>query len=481
MRRRHFCYGLVTGLLLLLAGRATQAADSTAVFTIQDLMGQMAVHHPVARQAQQLSEQALQEIRMARGAFDPVLASKFYNKELGGKNYFTLWDNVLKVPLWVGELKAGHERNVGANVNPENVTSRDGLSYVGISVPLGQGLLIDERRATLQQARQAQELAEADRVKSINKLLLEAAKAYWDWAYAHQRWQLLEQGYQLAQVRLQAVKERVRQGDLAAIDSVEAAIEAQNRLAMLGQARVESQNSALMVSNFLWGENNTPLEIPAGVAPSLAGTDLEPISPGELTDLLANAQERHPEVIKLQVKLRQLEVDRRFSQNKLLPKLNVEYNLIGKGGTAGTQWLEGSYATNNYKLGASFSLPLFLRQERGKLQVTRLKINAAQMQLQQTSRENQNQVQAAYNERQQLEEQIVLQEQIIVNNTLMRNGEQQRFENGESSLFLINTREMNLLTQQIKLLELRSKYGKAKYNLLWAAGNLAASTTEGAL
>ncbi|MBC3541256.1 TolC family protein [Rufibacter sediminis] len=481
MRRRHYFYGLVTGLLLLLTGRATQAADSTAVFTIQDLMGQIAVHHPVARQAQQLSEQALQEIRMARGAFDPVLASKFYNKELGGKNYFTLWDNVLKVPLWVGELKAGYERNVGTNVNPENVTSRDGLSYVGISVPLGQGLLIDERRATLLQARQAQELAEADRVKSINKLLLEAAKSYWDWAYAYQRWQLLEQGYQLAQVRLQAVKERVRQGDLAAIDSVEAAIEAQNRLAMLGQARVESQNAALMVSNFLWGENNTPLEIPAGVVPSLEGTYLEPISPGELTDLLANAQERHPEVTKLQVKLRQLEVDRRFSQNKLLPKLNVEYNLIGKGGTAGTQWLEGSYATNNYKLGGSFSVPLFLRQERGKLQVTRLKINAAQMQLQQTSRENQNQVQAAYNERQQLEEQIVLQEQIIANNTLMRNGEQQRFENGESSLFLINTREMNLLTQQIKLLELRSKYGKAKYYLQWAAGNLAASTPGGTL
>ncbi|KAA3437743.1 TolC family protein [Rufibacter hautae] len=477
MKARHTLFGWMASVWLLLTSGASLAGDTTAVFTIQDLMGQMVVHHPVARQAQQLSEQALQEIRMARGAFDPVLASKYYNKELGGKNYFTLWDNVLKVPLWVGELKAGYERNSGVNVNGENITPPQGLNYVGISVPLGQGLLIDERRATLLQAKQAQELAEADRVKNINKLLFEAAKAYWDWAYAYQRWQLLAQGYQLAQVRLQAVKERVKQGDLAAIDSVEAKIEVQNRLALLGQARVESQNAALMVTNFLWGENNTPLEIPSGVVPSLKGTAIEPISPGELTDMLTNAQERHPEVTKLLVKLRQLEVERRFSQNKLLPKLNLEYNLIGSGGSLGSQWLEGSYASNNFKLGASFSVPILLRQERGKLQVTRLKINAAHLQLKQTSRENQNQVQAAYNERQLLEEQIVLQEQIIANNTLLRNGEQQRFENGESSLFLINTREMNLLTQQIKLLELKSKYGKAKYYLQWAAGNLADGTS----
>ncbi|ALI98179.1 TolC family protein [Rufibacter tibetensis] len=461
---------LLCGLLLWYF--PTQAADSTAVFTIHDFMEQIAWRHPVARQAEQLSEQARQEILMARGAFDPVLAAKYYKKELGGKNYFTLWDNVLKVPLWIGELKAGYERNSGVNVNGENITPRDGLSYVGISVPLAQGLLMDERRATLALARQAQELAEADRVKTINKLLLEAAKAYWDWAYAYQRRALLEQGFQLAQVRLQAVKERVRQGDLAAIDSVEAQMEVQNRQALLFQARTESQNAALLVSNFLWGENNTPLELPEGVKPSLLGTEPEPLTDGELAFFLGNARDRHPEVAKLQVKVRQLEVERRFSQNKLLPKLNLEYNLIGAGSSMSRSWLEERYASDNYKLGASFSFPLFLRQERGKLQVTRLKLNATRLELQQTTRETQNLVQAAYNERLMLEDQITLQEQIIVSNEFLRNGEQQRFESGESSLFLVNTREMNLLTQQIKLYELKSKYGKAKYYLQWAAGNL---------
>jgi outer membrane protein TolC len=153
-------------------------------------------------------------------------------------------------------------------------------------------------------------------------------------------------------------------------------------------------------------------------------------------------------------------------------KTSLDYNLIGAGSSVGSRWMEGTYLSNNYKVGASFSMPLFLRQERGKLQMTPQKIQATNLELQQTNRENSSQIQAAYNERQMLEEQIILQQQIIVNNTRMRDGEQQRFENGESSLFLINTREMNLLTQQIKLYELKTKYGKTKFFLEWAAGNL---------
>jgi outer membrane protein TolC len=473
MKINPYFYSLLVSGLLVFSGLAARA-DSTTVFTIDDFMGQVAAHHPVAQQANLLPEQARQEIRMARGAFDPTANVKYYDKELGGKNYYTLWDNVLKVPLWFGEVKAGFERNSGINVNGENITPSQGLQYFGISVPIGQGLLIDERRATLLQAQQARRLAEAERVKLINKLLLEGAKAYWDWAYSYQRWQLLEQGYQLARVRLQAVKERVAQGDLAAIDSTEAEIERQNRLALLGQARIEYQNAALGASNFLWGENNTPLEISAAMVPSLLGTDIETLSEGELAQLMNTARQSHPDVTKLQVKLRQLDVARRFAADKFKPKLNLDYNLIGPGGSIGSRWIEGTYLSNNYKLGASFSIPLFLRLERGKLQETRLKIHATHLELQQTDRENRNQVQSAYNERQMLEEQITLQEQIIVNNTRLRDGEQQRFENGESSLFLINTREMSLLTQQIKLYELKTKYGKAKYFLEWAAGNLGA-------
>ena len=56
-------------------------------------------------------------------------------------------------------------------------------------------------------------------------------------------------------------------------------------------------------------------------------------------------------------------------------------------------------------------------------------------------------------------------------NTLLR-AENLRFLNGESSLFLINTRENKVIEMAEKLINLRMKYLKANYAIEWAAGIL---------
>ena len=87
-------------------------------------------------------------MRFAGGQFDPTVASKYAGKTLGEIEYFHDWDTQLRVPLWFGaDVKTGFELDTGAFVNPENYTAPAGLSYVGVSVPLAQGLLLDERRA----------------------------------------------------------------------------------------------------------------------------------------------------------------------------------------------------------------------------------------------------------------------------------------------------------------------------------------------
>ncbi len=460
-------------LLFLFFGSAplANAQDSTRAFTMEDFFAQVIAHHPVVKQANLLSEKARQEIRMARGVLDPSVNAKIYHKELNGENYYTLWDNALRVPVWYGvDLKAGFERSSGINVNGENITPPQGLSYVGISVPLGQGLFIDERRSTIRQALLLSNLAEADKVKTINKLLLEAAKAYWDWAYAYQKWQLYRQGYELALFRLEAIKERVVQGDMAAIDSVEARVETLNRQVMASQAQVEYQNTTLDVSNYLWREQNTPLEITPYVVPSLAGTETTPIGADSLRVLVNAARTNHPDLVKIGTKLRQLDIERQFVADKFKPKLNLEYNLLGKGFAFDGKINNGSYLSNNYKFGLSFSYPLFLRNERGKFQLTKLKILESELDLQQTNREIVNRINVAYNDWIALEMQIRMQEQMVVNTQRLRDGEQQKFENGESSVFLINTREMSMITNLVKLFELRTKYAKNKAMLQWSAG-----------
>lgn len=54
----------------------------------------------------------------------------------------------------------------------------------------------------------------------------------------------------------------------------------------------------------------------------------------------------------------------------------------------------------------------------------------------------------------------------------LRQGEQVRFENGESSVFLLNAREASLVTARLKLAELQAKYAQTQALLRWAAGGV---------
>ena len=73
----------------------------------------------------------------------------------------------------------------------------------------------------------------------------------------------------------------------------------------------------------------------------------------------------HPEFAQAQLKLESLEVDRRFQSEMLKPELNLKYNFLSNNAGAETDIL-----LNNYTVGVQFSMPLFLRKERGTLKMT---------------------------------------------------------------------------------------------------------------
>jgi outer membrane protein TolC len=470
-------FALLCFYLLYLTGTArpavAQTVDSVRVLTMHALYEQVLAHHPLAAQAALLARQADQEIRMARGNFDPVVDSKYGEKQFSDKEYYTYWNNSLRVPLWFGpQLLAGFERNSGPFLNPEKYTPTNGLSYAGIAIPLGQGLFMDERRALVRQAQLLPRMAEADRIKLVNKLLLDVAKDYWDWLYYYNEVQVYREALDLAEVRTRAVNERARQGDLAAIDTVEARTEALNRRVLLSAALQQYNNSKLRVEMHLWDEGNQPLALAANAVPSAEGTELDPLNPEDLQELLALAKVNHPDIVKLDLKGQQLEVERRFAADKLKPKLDVEYNVLQSDFFMSGEAFQAPYLRNNYKVGISFSQPLFLRQERGKLQLTKIKQQEVGFEQTFVLRAIENAVQMVYNEWLALEEQIVLQEQMVTNARILQEGEITRFQSGESSIFLINAREQNLLQSQIKLYDLLSKYAKTKAQLYWSAGNM---------
>ena len=458
-------------LLLLLTALPVRGQDSLRM-TLSDYYSLILRFHPLAKQAANLPEMARKEIRTARGAFDPVLKSEYEEKKFDTKNYWSLWESKLMVPVWYGaDIKVAYDQNNGRFLDDQYRVPEEGLSYVGISVPLGQGLLIDQRRAGLRQAQQLEKMAEAERIKAINKLLLNAAKTFWDWQFTYRRLQFHEEGVRLATQRFEAVRGRVLFGDLPAIDSLEAYIEVQNRRNILLQSQVEFQNARLIASNFLWDENLQPVEIRPAMIPEPEVADSDTLSALQRDLLLELAKVNHPELIKLEAKLKQLNIEKKLATEKLRPKLNLDYNFLSQGEPWSADVQQYSL-NNNYKMGFTFSMPLFLREERGKLGLTRLKIQQTTFDQQQTTRDILTEINTSWNELNNFREQVVIQQEQTSNAALMLDAELFRFNNGESSIFLVNTRENALVNARIKLAELQAKYEKSKAMMLWSAGVL---------
>ncbi len=258
-------------LFFLLVPHLIFAQDSL-VFTYQDYYRQILEHHPVIRLSGLITESAQSELLIAKGGLDPVIEGTFDRKVYKGVKYFDRGDVFLKVPIWLGgaDLKVGYDRNVGETLSNDVLTGPEGISYFGATVPLGQGFIIDRRRATLQQARIFQDLADADRVKLINKIILTAAKDYWNWYFSYRQYELSSDFYDLAKVRYSATRQRAELGEAAAIDTVEALVTLQDRQVTLDQAILELRNSRLVLSNHLWGDEQMPLELPEDARPQLS-------------------------------------------------------------------------------------------------------------------------------------------------------------------------------------------------------------------
>lgn len=458
----------------LLNSPAQSQTDTVDVFILQDLELMVFRNHPVVKQAALLSESARANVMQSLGYFDPGIKAGFDRKMFGDKTYYNRWSSELKVPLWLAgaDLKIGYDRNVGEYVNPETHTSTAGLAGIGLSIPLGQGLLIDSRRNILRQAKIMVNYAEAERVKQINAIWYNIVKDYWNWYFSYNQFQLISEGLELAQTRFKAISRQTLLGDKASIDSVEAAITVQDRMIQYEKMKIDLLNSRLTLSNHLWSDEAQPLELPENARP-LQAVELNDKPKKEVLDtLLEFAAGSHPELIKLRAKGEQLAVERSYRKEMLKPKLNVSGSLLSTRRSFNS-YVPDNYDFNmgNYKLGFEFALPLFLRAERGKLREVKIKQRELEYDMQQSNREIRNSVLTSYNHLNAYSEQLAVQVKSISNQQVLLSGESSKFDLGESTLFLINTRESKLIDMKIKREEMIAGYQKTLAELYYKAGS----------
>jgi outer membrane protein TolC len=457
--------------MLVIAPYKATYSQSDSTLTISRMFDQVKLFHPVARQALLQPDIANAELFKTKGAFDPVVSTGLDQKQFADKSYYSLLDGGIKWATGIGAVvKSGYEFNRGVFLNPENNTPSNGLLYAGVSMPLGQGLLIDDRRAAIRSARIGTELAEQKKREIFNQLLYNASEHYLEWFRSYHIRSVFNTAFRNANERYRAVVVNSLSGDRPAIDTIEAKIQLQIIEAGLNQSILEFNNSALLFSTFFWDTENKPV----GLSPALKPLNINDIALQDNDAFLLTSdtdfRENHPYMLQLRQKLRQLEIDRKLKQDRLKPILNVQFNPLTEPTGDG---LLTNLSVNNFKWGLEFRMPLLLRKERGDIRLAEFKIQENQLETENVSISLLNMFDSRTNEWNALREQAEIYAAAADNYERMFNAESRLFEIGESSLFLVNAREQALINARIKYIEVLAKSIKAYYSILYYAGQLA--------
>ncbi|MCL6460721.1 MAG: TolC family protein, partial [Flavobacterium micromati] len=117
-----------------------------------------------------------------------------------------------------------------------------------------------------------------------------------------------------------------------------------------------------------------------------------------------------------------------------------------------------NYRFRDYKIGLDFYFPLFLRKERGSLKLTKFKVQETEFALDIETVQLKNKINAQKIEITSLEKQKELIKALVQDNLTMLSAEERLFSFGESSLFLINTRENNLVLAQLSKIALENRF-----------------------
>ncbi|WP_282786908.1 TolC family protein [Flavobacterium croceum] len=418
-------------------------------FTLQEFLAIVKKHHPLIKSANLEINTAEAKLLVTRGAFDPKIEVDFDKKVFKEKEYFSLLNSSFKIPTWYGiELKAALEKNEGYYINPQNLVPEQGLVAVGINIPVLQGLLINQRMADLRKAKIQVKLSQNEQKLEAVNVLYNATVAYCNWKKNYDENVLYTKYYSNALLRYNAIKKLIEQGDKAAIDSIEAKISVENRKLNLEDSNLKLTKTKLELSNFLWIDN-IPLELQDHFIPeNKLNSTIESVLETQKNEI---SVENHPKILAINQKIDMLSIDKKLARNQLLPKVNIGYSLLNDYGNFGNP----NY--KDYKLGLNVAVPLFLRKERGYAKLAEIKWNEQKLNFDIEKLQLENKFKSQKAEIISLKTQNTIAQNLMKSNEMLLQAEERLFTAGESSLFLINTRENNTITASINKINLENR------------------------
>lgn len=426
-------------------------------------------YHPLALKYQLQNKMAEAEITRARGNFDPILAAKLGEKNIDGTRYYEQKNVELGIPTWYGiDLHGSYNHLNGEKLNTSD--TKGGLYQFGVTVPLAKNLLYDKRRAMLDQAKFGLKMTEAEQAVLTNELLLEAENTYWEWVQNYEIYKLKSEIVDINKDRLKLTRKTFEYGEKPAIDTIEALSQLQGFELQQRDAFLNFVKSTQQLQLFLWKDNQQFYEFSEMIYPSddlskhTAYSDFEFL----INDVDSKQINSHLSVLYYQQKQNVLESERRLKWQSFLPKVDFTYNFFNK------ENYRADYLPlfdNNFQYGLKLEIPIFQREARANYQMAKIKLNQNELDTSIKKRELDVKIETYKNEILNYHTQIDLSENNLQNYRKLLYAEETRYSNGESSLFLINSRENKVIEAQEKFISIRTKFLKSFNKLKWMKEN----------
>ena len=436
-------------LIAILSTLLPYLAVSADTLTLVQYQTMVSKNHPLIERAELFDEISEAYLMKGQGALDPKFYTEYDGKQFKDINYFRRWNSEVKIPTkYPVDVSLGYENNSGDFLNGDNNVPSNGLLYGTISVSVLRGLLFDEQRFALKESELLADKNEIEKQLIIRHVIIQSLNAYLEWSEAYSELDLITSYLERVTDRHNFVKQLFENGDKPAIDTIESRI----NLNTATKDKIEATEKLIWkrqkLNMFLWDASGEPLVLRETVTPQYISAVTDILS--KEAQVITQDWRQDPLIRKKQIEIDFIDLENRLEREQLKPQLDLKLNTIHN---LGDDELAYSYNVNDYKLGATLAVPLRNRKTRGQLKLNKALIDQNELDQNYYLSELQYTYETLYNTQELNLESLKVGTEKVENSQLLYEAERLKFELGESSVFLLNTRERKLLDSERDLIK----------------------------
>jgi outer membrane protein TolC len=426
-------------------------------------------NHPYVHMLAEKTHQAEFDLLGAQTAFDPLIQSDFSDRIAGYYQGSALSGRYIQ-PLNQYNARFTSEYRISNSNLPvyeqQYETLSAGEANFGIELSLLKNREIDKTRLDIKNAKLEINQTNAAINIELNSFIYKGLSHYLTYLQASLKEQTIEGLINVLKRRKDGLKRRVESGDLAPITLTEfdAIILEQNIiLATIKQSKLTAQQAL----SFYIRDNKHQIVQPNFTPVQLATINWPySLNKSNIT-VFEQSLEDHPKLASLKTKRQIIGNKQSLAENKLLPKLDLKA-LIAKDIGNGSQTLKDTEA----KVGLSFSYTLGNRK--AKTEKAKLQSQSTMLDYQYTLslQQIQQDFQQAYLFWQQANHVKALQQESAELALTLSILERKRFDQGDSDLFKLNSRESTLVKTQLKAIDAHMSVMAAELDVMYLMAKL---------